>query len=186
MQIVGIQMTAFAALLGAFGVAAGLALSGTLQNFTSGILILLLKPFRIGDNIIAQGQEGTIETIQIFFTVMKKFDNRTVIIPNSKLSNEVIINLSREGTRRMDIEIKFSFATDFNMVKQSIDQSINSVAGLLKDPSHRIGISSIEADGYKVLISVCTPAHGFIDMQLLLQQKIIEDLKSAAIDLPVK
>ena len=86
----------------------------------------------------------------------------------------------------MDIEIKFSFATDFNGVKQSIDQSINSVPGLLKDPSHRIGISSIEADGYKVLISVWTPAHGFIDMQLLLQQKIIEDLKSAAIDLPVK
>ena len=186
MQIVGIQMTAFAALLGAFGVAAGLALSGTLQNFTSGVLILLLKPFRIGDNIVAQGQEGTIETIQIFFTVMKTFDNKTVIIPNSKLSNEVIINLSREGTRRMDIDIKFSFATDFNEVKQSIDQSVYSVAGLLKDPSHRIGVSSIETDGYKVLISVWTPAHGFIDTKLLLQQKIIEDLKNAAIDLPVK
>ena len=186
MQIVGIQMTAFAALLGAFGVAAGLALSGTLQNFTSGILILLLKPFRIGDNIIAQGQEGTIDTIQIFFTVMKTFDNKTVIIPNSKLSNEVIINLSREGKRRMDIEIKFSFITDFNKVKQSIDQSIYSVEGLLKDPAHRIGISSIETDGYKVLISVWTPAHGFIDTKLLLQQKIIEDLKNAAIDLPVK
>ena len=86
----------------------------------------------------------------------------------------------------MDIEIKFSFITDFNKVKQSIDQSIYSVEGLLKDPPHRIGISSIETDGYKVLISVWTPAHGFIDTKLLLQQKIIEDLKNAAIDLPVK
>src|SRR6186713_97800 len=186
MQIVGIQMTAFASLLGAFGVAAGLALSGTLQNFTSGILILLLKPFRIGDNIIAQGQEGTIDTIQIFFTVMKTFDHTTVIIPNSKLSNEVIVNLSREGKRRMDIELKFSFATDFNEVKHNLDQSIQAVAGLLKDPACRIGISSIETDGYKVLISVWTPSHGFVDTKLLLQQKIIEDLKNAAIKLPGK
>jgi small conductance mechanosensitive channel len=184
MQIVGIQMTAFAALLGAFGVAAGLALSGTLQNFTSGILILLLKPFRIGDNIIAQGQEGTIDTIQIFFTTMRTFDNRIVIIPNSKLSNEVIVNLSREGKRRMDIELKFGFGIDFKHVETNIDQSINAVAGLLKDPARRIGISSIEPDGYKVLVSVWAPAHGFVDAKLLLQQKIIEDLKGASVKLP--
>lgn len=101
-------MTMFAALVGAFGVAAGLALSGTLENFTSGILILLLKPFRVGDNIIAQAQEGTVTSIQLFYTVVLTFDNRTVIVPNSKLSNEVIINLSREGLRRMDIELKLA------------------------------------------------------------------------------
>ena len=87
MQIVGLQLTIFTAVIGAFGVAAGLALSGTLQNFTSGILILLLKPFRVGDNIIAQGNEGTIDAIQIFFTVLRTYDNRMVVIPNSKLSN---------------------------------------------------------------------------------------------------
>lgn len=97
MQIIGLQLTVFTAVIGAFGVAAGLALSGTLQNFTSGILILLLKPFVVGDNIVAQGQEGTVTSIQIFYTVVLTFDNRTVIIPNSKLSNEVILNLSREG-----------------------------------------------------------------------------------------
>src|SRR3954470_15622031 len=119
MQIIGIQMTIFAALIGGIGVAAGLALSGTLQNFTSGILILMLKPFRVGENIIAQGQEGTVKTIQIFFTVVKTFDNRTVIIPNSKLSNEVIVNLSREGKRRLDIELKFNYGVDFEQVKNS-------------------------------------------------------------------
>ena len=108
LQVLGIQMTMFAALVGAFGVAAGLALSGTLENFTSGILILLLKPFRVGDNIIAQAQEGTVTSIQLFYTVVLTFDNRTVIVPNSKLSNEVIINLSREGLRRMDIELKLA------------------------------------------------------------------------------
>ena len=184
MQIVGIQMTVFAAAVGAFGVAAGLALSGTLQNFTSGVLILLLKPFRVGDNIKAQGEEGTVSAIQIFFTILTTYDNRTVIIPNSKLSNEVIINLSREGRRRLDIEIKFGFGIDFTQAKASIDRSIEEVAGLLKDPSHRVGVLSIEPDGYKVLVNVWAPAHGYQDVRLTLMQKIVDDLKGAGFKLP--
>jgi len=184
MQIVGIQMTVFAAAIGAFGVAAGLALSGTLQNFTSGILILLLKPFRIGENIIAQGQEGTVTLIQIFFTMMRTFDNRTVIIPNSKLSNEVIVNLSREGKRRMDIEMKFSFGIDFNEVKSQIEKSIDAVAGFLKEPVRRIGVSSVDTDGYKVMVNVWAPAHGFQDAKMALQERIVEDLKRAGVKLP--
>jgi len=184
MQIVGIQMTIFAAAVGAFGVAAGLALSGTLQNFTSGILILVLKPFRVGENIIAQGQEGTVTTIQIFFTVVRTFDNRTVIIPNSKLSNEVIVNLSREGKRRMDIEMKFSFGIDFSQVKKIIAESIDATEGFLKDPARRIGVSEVDSDGYKVLVNVWAPAHGFQDARLALQEKIVDDLKRAGIKLP--
>jgi small conductance mechanosensitive channel len=181
LQIIGIQMTVFAAAIGAFGVAAGLALSGTLQNFTSGILILLLKPFRVGDNIKAQGEEGMVSSIQIFYTVVTTFDNRTIIFPNSKLSNEVIINLSREGKRRMDIELKFSFQASFADVKTSIDASINAVKGLLKDPARRIGVLSIDSDGYKVLINIWAPAHGYEDTKLALNERIIEDLKKAEI-----
>lgn len=184
MQVMGVQMTIFAAVIGAFGVAAGLALSGTLQNFTSGILILLLRPFRVGDNIIAQGQEGTVTAIQIFFTTVKTFDNKTVILPNSKLSNEVIVNLSREGNRRIDIEMKFSFGIDYNQVKDIISRSIEASAGLLNDPAHRIGISTLESDGYKVQTSVWAPAHGFNDSRLKLQEKILNDLKGAGIKLP--
>lgn len=184
MQIVGLQMTIFATLIGAFGVAAGLALSGTLQNFTSGVLILLLKPFRVGDNIIAQGQEGSVQTIQIFFTIVKTFDNRTVIIPNSKLSNEVIVNLSREGKRRLDIELKFSFGIDFSQVQSIIEKSLAAEKNLLKDPEHRIGISSIDADGYKVMVNVWLSAHGFIDAKFDLQKRLVDDLKSAGVKLP--
>ena len=177
MQVVGLQMTIFTALVGAFGVAAGLALSGTLQNFTSGILILFLKPFRVGENIVAQGQEGTVTAIQIFFTVLTTFDNRTVIIPNSKLSNEVIVNLSREGKRRVDIELKFGPGVSFQQVKASLEKSVNSIEKFLKEPACRIGISAVEADGYKVLVNVWAPAHGFEDLKLLFNQKILEDLK---------
>ncbi|MGZ3958676.1 MAG: mechanosensitive ion channel family protein [Flavisolibacter sp.] len=179
MQVVGLQMTIFTALVGAFGVAAGLALSGTLQNFTSGILILFLKPFRVGENIIAQGQEGTVTSIQIFFTVLTTFDNRTVIIPNSKLSNEVIVNLSREGKRRLDIELKLSHSVPFDQAKATIEKSIDSIEKFLKDPARRIGVSSVEQDGYKLLINVWAPAHGFEDLRLLFNQRVLEDMKES-------
>jgi len=184
MQIVGLEMTIFATLIGAFGVAAGLALSGTLQNFTSGIVILFLKPFRVGDNIITQGQEGKIASIQIFFTVMKTSDNRLVIIPNSKLSNEVIINLSREEKRRIDFEIKLPFEIDFKQVESIISTSIDKKESLIKNPERSIGISSIEPDGYKVMVNVWVPSNGYGDAKLFLMQQILEDLKQQGVKLP--
>lgn len=184
MQVVGIEMTVFAAILGALGVAAGLALSGTLQNFASGIIILFLKPFSVGDNIIAQGHEGTVTAIKIFYTVVTTFDNRTVIVPNSKLSNEVIVNISSMGSRRMDIELKFSNAIDFEEVKRFVNEAIDQSEKALQKPERRIGISSIEPDGYKVMVNLWLDAHGFIDTKMEIQQKIMEKLKGSGIKLP--
>lgn len=184
MQILGIQMTIFAAVVGAFGVAAGLALSGTLQNFASGVLILLLKPYRIGDNINTQGQEGTVTSIQLFYTIVLTFDNKTVIVPNSKLSNEVIVNLSREGNRRLDVELKFTYAYDYNNIKELIEKSINDYQPILKNPAHRIGISALEPDGYRILVNVWIAAHGYTDTKMAFQEKLMADLKNGGIKLP--
>lgn len=184
LQVLGIQMTMFAALVGAFGVAAGLALSGTLQNFTSGILILLLKPFRVGDNVITQGQEGTVISIQMFYTVVLTFDNRTVIVPNSKLSNEVIINLSRQGNRRVDIEMKFSYKIPYERVQEIINKAIDTADDLLDDPPRRIGVENLEPDGYKVRINIWVKAHGFTDIRLAFQQRLIDEFRRSDIKLP--
>ena len=184
MQVLGVQMTIFAAFVGAFGVATGLALSGTLQNFTSGVLILILKPFRVGDNIIAQGQEGTVTSIEIFYTIVTTFDNRTVILPNSKLSNEVIVNLSREGIRRLDVEIKFPFTVTFDNIRTILEHTIDANKDLLKDPKFRIGVSSVDPDGYKVLLNAWVKPHGYQDIKLELQQKIIQDIVAGGIKLP--
>jgi small conductance mechanosensitive channel len=184
MQIVGIQMTLFAAVLGAFGVAAGLALSGTLQNFASGVLILLLKPFRVNDNIITQGLEGTVTSIQIFYTVVTTFDNKTVIVPNGKLSNEVIINLSCEGNRRLDIELKFNYGIDHEQVKTILNEAIDASKNILDKPERRIGISALEADGYKIMVNVWLEVHGFQDDKMALQENLIKYLKSAGVKLP--
>lgn len=184
MQIIGIQLTFLTVLIGGMGVAAGLALSGTLQNFASGVLILLLKPFVVGDNIIAQSQEGTVTSIQIFYTIVTTFDNRTVVIPNSKLSNEVIINISREGSRRLDVEMKFSYGIDYDQIVEIFNKTTDEFKDCLKTPERRIGVSSLDDNGYKVSLNVWVKAHGFTDTKLNFQRALMENLKTGGVKLP--
>ncbi|MGZ3750195.1 MAG: mechanosensitive ion channel family protein, partial [Mucilaginibacter sp.] len=126
MQIIGLELTVFTTIIGAFSVAAGLALSGTFQNFAGGVLILLLKPFELGDNIVAQGQDGVVVSIQLFYTVLITGDNRTIIIPNGKLFNEVIVNVTREGKRRLEFELKLGYIVDVEQVKGIIAKAIET------------------------------------------------------------
>ncbi|MGY3211584.1 mechanosensitive ion channel family protein [Mucilaginibacter sp. HD30] len=184
MQIIGVELTLFTAIVGAFGVAAGLALSGTLQNFSSGILILLLKPFSVGDNIITQGLEGTVTEIEVFYTIVTTFDNRVVIVPNSKLSNEVIINITRQGNRRLDINMKIPNAIDIREVKKVVNQAIDHCENVLVKPERRIGVGELQPDGYLLAINVWVNAHGFQDTRLAIQEAILQDVKDAGIKLP--
>jgi small conductance mechanosensitive channel len=184
LQILSVKMTIFTAIVTSFGVAAGLALSGTLQNFTGGILIMLLKPFRVDDNIIAQGQDGVVNSIEIFYTIITTFDNRTVIIPNSKLANEVIVNISRQGSRRMEIEMKFAFAIDINQVGAIMKKSVQECSYVMNDPPPFIGVSVLDPDGYKVMIQAWVNALEHNQLKLSFQQKLMEDLKKGGIKLP--
>ncbi len=183
-QIIGIPITIFTTVIGAFGVAAGLALSGTLQNFAGGVLILLLRPFELGDNIIAQGQDGVVTSIQIFYTVLLTYDNRTVIIPNGKLFNEVIVNVSREGSRRLDVEIKLSYAVDVDEVEKIMNSSISNTQNILTDPQRFIGIKLLEPDGIRFTARVWVNPQNFLKVKLTLQEQIVKDLKAGGIKLP--
>ncbi len=177
MQILGIRMTIFTAVIAAFGVAAGLALSGTLQNFASGVLIILLKPFAVGDNIKTQGEEGTVTAIRLFYTVVRTFTNTTLIVPNSKLSNDVIFNNTREVQRRIDIALKLNYAIDFKEVQRITLESIGSFTHGLKDPAPRIGIDKIEPDGYTILINVWVNSHGYQDARMELNERLMNCLR---------
>jgi small conductance mechanosensitive channel len=181
MQMLGLQMTLFAAGLASFGVAIGLALSGTLQNFAGGVLILLLKPFKIGDNIVAQGQDGIVESIQIFFTVITTFDNKTVVIPNSKLSNEIIVNMSQQGNRRLDLLMKFPNTTDVTKVQEVIANAIRDSSDILEDPKPNIGISSLDIDGFVIVVELWVHALSYYNVRNTVQQRILLHLKDAAI-----
>jgi len=184
MQILGIQLTIFAALIGALGVAAGLALSGTLQNFASGVLILLLKPFNVGDNIVAQGQTGTVTSIQIFYTIITTFDNQTVVMPNSKLSNDMIINITAQGKRRLDIELKFKYDVDPETVKKAVQDIIKESKDMLNDPQARVGIASLDNDTYTIRVNVWLKAHGFEDTRLIVNEQLLKGLKEKGLKLP--
>jgi len=184
MNILGIQMSIFAALIAAVGVAAGLALSGTLQNFTSGILILVLKPFHVGDNIVAQGQEGTVTSIQLFYTIINTYDNKAIIIPNSKLSNELIINITKTGSRRLDIMLNLPFSIPFTQVRALAENITQQYDKALSSPPLRIGVSDLRGDGYTVTINLWLPAHGFHDESLRYREVLLNALIASGWKLP--
>jgi small conductance mechanosensitive channel len=181
LQIIGLQLTLFSAIVAGLTVAAGLALSGTLQNFVSGILILVLKPYRVGDNISTAGQEGAVTSIQLFYTVILTFDNKTLIVPNGQLSNTVVMNLSKEGKRRLDIDIKFGYMSNIAEVREVLLKSIASVPGILPDPPPQVGVSLIDVERYTITINIWTQAHGFYDTRLAVNEKLINDLIAAGI-----
>lgn len=184
MEILGTSLNFFGTILGAGTVAIGLALSGTFQNFAGGVLILLLKPFELNDNIMAQGQDGIVTSIQIFYTVIITPDNKTVIIPNGKLFNEVITNVSREGRRRLDFELKLEYAVDVDQVKEIINQAIKSTPNLLDKPAATVGVFALELDGIKFTVRVWVKPSNFLASKLALQEKVIKDLRTAGVKLP--
>jgi small conductance mechanosensitive channel len=183
-KIIGFELTVLSTIIGAFGVAAGLALSGTFQNFAGGVLILLLKPFELKDNIIAQGQDGIVTSIQLFYTVLLTGDNRTIIIPNGKLFNEVIVNVTRQGKRRLDFELKLGYIVDVEQVKGIINNAIKATTGIIKKPEPIVGVYALEIDGIRFTVRVWVNPADYFDIKLFLQEKIVKDLREADVKLP--
>ncbi len=132
-SIVGIDTTSFAAIIGAAGLAIGLALQGSLSNFAGGVLIILLKPYRIGEFIEAKGMTGTVKEIQIFYTLLNTTDNKLIIIPNGELSNSPITNYSREPIRRVDITIGISYGDDIRTAKEIMSRTASAHPLVLKE-----------------------------------------------------
>lgn len=182
--IIGFELTMLSTIFGALTVAAGLALSGTFQNFAGGVLILLLKPFELHDDIVAQGQEGVVTSIQLFYTVVLTYDNRTVIIPNGKLFNEVIVNINREGKRRVDFELKLGYIVDIEQVKSIINAAIKDMSGVLSKPAPLVGVIALELDGIRFTVRVWVNTKDYLTTKIKLQEKIIKDLRVAEVKLP--
>ncbi len=140
---VGIEMTSFIAILGAAGLAIGMALSGTLQNFAGGVMILIFKPFKVGDVIDAQGYIGSVKEIQIFVTILKTPDNKTIIIPNGPLSTSSLTNYSTEATRRVDFTFGIGYGDDIDKAKSVLQGLIDADSRILKDPASFIAVSEL-------------------------------------------
>ncbi|MCW8856541.1 MAG: mechanosensitive ion channel [Kangiella sp.] len=141
--MLGIQMTTFVAMLGAAGLAIGLALSGTLQNFAGGVILLIIRPYRVGDYVEMQGHSGTVKEIQIFNTILTTPDNKTIIIPNSPISTGSMINYSTQPTRRVDFTIGIGYDDDIDTARDVILAVIAKDDRIHKEPAPFIAVSAL-------------------------------------------
>ncbi len=153
-SVVGIDTSSFIALFASAGVAIGMALSGTLQNFAGGVMVLLFRPYKVGDYIEAQGQAGTVKEIQIFNTLLQTPDNRIIIVPNGPISTGIINNYSREATRRVDFSFSISYGDDFELAKKVLMEIIEKDARILKTPEPFIEVGAMAASSINITVRV--------------------------------
>ena len=143
-DILGFDTTSFIAVLGSAGIALGMSLQGSLANVAGGILILLFKPFAVGDYIVAGGYEGNVTTIDLLYTKLITIDNKTVTIPNVTLSNSSIVNVASQPQRRLDIQIGIGYSSDLKLAKRLLLDAMNKQAGVLTDKDIMVVVKSLD------------------------------------------
>src|SRR5690554_913299 len=177
--MIGIQVTSFIAVLGAAGLAIGLALQGSLSNFAGGVLILMFKPFRVGDAIEAGGHSGVVREIQIFHTILTTFDNRRVVIPNAQLSNNSLVNINIEPTRRVDMKFSISHGDDIVKAKGILTSLLQADTRVLQDPAPTVALSELGENSLNFVVRawVKTPDYWpvFFNMQEQVKQRFDEE-----------
>jgi small conductance mechanosensitive channel len=182
----GINTTSFVALIGAAGLAVGLALQQNFSNFGAGVVILFLRPFKVGDFVEAGGAMGVVETIGIFNTSIKTGDNKIIIVPNSNIIGGNIVNYSKEPIRRIDLVIGVGYEDDLKLVKDSLEQIIQNNDKILKDPSAVIALAELadSSVNFNVRPWVKSEDYWGVRSELLEQIKITFDKKGINIPYP--
>ena len=150
----GVETTSFAALLASAGVAVGMALSGNLQNFAGGLVILLFKPYKVGDWIDAQNVSGTVKEIQIFHTILTTADNKLIYVPNGALSSGVVTNYSNQTTRRVEWIVGVDYGEDYNKVEKVVREVLAADKRILDDPAPFIALHALDASSVNVVARV--------------------------------
>ena len=150
----GIQTTSFIAILGAAGLAIGLALQGSLANFAAGFLMIIFRPFKVGDFVEAAGVSGSVQAIHIFTTTLITPDNKTIIVPNGKIGNDNIINYSAQATRRVDLTVGVSYDADLKEVRAILEDIVSKDARILADPAHQIAVAELADNSVNFIMRV--------------------------------
>ncbi len=153
-EIIGIESTPIVAIIGSAGLSIGLALQGSLSNFAGGVLILLLKPFRVGDYIIIGGNEGTVAAIDIFYTRLFTADNRLLVMPNGSLSNANIINVTHEPIRRLDLSVSVDYSENIKKVKDILTEIVSHHEMVLKDQDISVFVNSFDPSAINIGIRI--------------------------------
>lgn len=185
--IMGIDTSSFLAVFASAGVAVGMALSGTLQNFAGGVLILILKPYKVGDRIEAQGYAGVVKEILIFHTVLTTPDNQTIIIPNGPLANGSLINSTAATTRRVDIDVEVAYGTKTDDVRKVLNHIIETDERIIKDSADlapAIPMTTMGASSIIFQLRLWGKSEDYWNLKFDLTEKIYQELTAAGIEIP--
>jgi small conductance mechanosensitive channel len=180
----GVATTSFVALLASIGVALGMALSGTVQNFAGGVMILLFRPYKIGDTIDAQGQSGTVTDIQIFNTVILTSDNKTVYIPNGGLSNNVIVNYNNQDNRRIEWVLNVAYGTDYDQAKSIIQEIISADKRIVSDPVPTIDMKTLGESSIDIQVRAWVARGDYWATYYAVNEAVYKVFTSKGIDIP--
>lgn len=183
-SMLGIQMTSFVAILGAAGLAVGMALSGTLQNFAGGVMILIFKPFKVGDFIEAQGYMGTVSEIQIFITVLKTPDNKTILIPNGGLSTGSLVNFSTEENRRVDFSFGIAYGDSYDDAKALLLKLIEKDERILKTPEPFIVLGALADSSVNITVRVWAKASDYWGVFFDMNEKVYKEFDKNGLHIP--
>lgn len=184
LSMMGIEMTSFVAILGAAGLAVGMALSGTLQNFAGGVMILIFKPFKVGDVVEAQGYIGSVYEIQIFNTILKTPDNKHIIIPNGGLATGSLVNFSKEETRRVDWTFGIGYGDDTEKAKAVLLNLINNDERILKDPEPFIAVSELADSSVNFTVRAWVNAADYWGVFFAMNENVYKTFDKEGLNIP--
>lgn len=182
--ILDVQTTSLAAIVGSAGLTLGLALQGSLSNFAGGVLILIMKPFRIGDYIVANGMEGTVTSIDIIYTRLLTIDNQKVVIPNGGLANSNIVNVTNEEVRRLDLLIPVAYESDIKQVKLILSHLLEKQEFVMKEEPISIYVDNFLDSAISIGIRVWTKKENYWKLKWELLEKIKETFDKEKISIP--
>jgi small conductance mechanosensitive channel len=182
--MVGVEMTSFIAILAAAGLAIGMALSGTLQNFAGGVMILLFKPFKVGDYIEGQGHAGSVKEIQIFQTILKTPDARIIIIPNGGLANGSLINYSAEETRRVDWTFGIGYGDKVEDAKKVLLDLLNADERVMQEPEPFIAVSGLGDSSVDIVVRVWVKASDYWPLFFDMNERVYNAFNKEGINIP--
>ena len=185
-EMLGIQMTSFIAILGAAGLAVGMALQGTLQNFAGGVIILILKPFKVGDFIEQNGLSGTVQEIQIFNTILKTLDNKIVIVPNTQLATNTVTNYTRSGKRRVEVNVGIAYGTDVNVARMVLVEMTKKYPLIMQDEGNEpsVIVTNLGNSSLEIQLRVWVKSEDYLTVLADLQQDTYETLRKNNIEIP--
>jgi len=183
-SMIGIETTSFIAILGAAGLAIGLALQGSLSNFAGGVLLLLFRPYKVGDFIETEGHKGTVYSIQIFTTVLKTGDNKTIFVPNGPVANNSIVNYSTEPTRRVDMVFGISYDDDIDKARSIIAQLISNETRRLKEPDYQILVSELADSSVNFSVRVWVNSSDYWGVYFDMQESVKKAFDEAGVSIP--